>query len=79
MRMGKVLVTVGAIAVLCQLSGCLLIGAAAAGAYISSVSDEDRERFHRLNIEREKNGLKPLTEEEWLMKETGEKKAEPTA
>jgi hypothetical protein len=54
------------------LNGCMLIGAAAAGAFISSVADEDRERFHRMNLEREKAGLKPLTEEEWLQKEAAE-------
>lgn len=45
--------------------GCLLVGAVAAGAYASSVSDEDKKAFHSNNMEREKNGLKPLTYEEW--------------
>lgn len=52
-----------------QMGGCLVAaGLIAAGAYASSISDEDREKFHKMNLEREKAGLKPLTEDEWLMK-----------
>lgn len=72
-RVAVVFVTLTA---LFSAEGCILVGAVAAGAYASSIADEDRKAFHANNIEREKAGLAPLTKDEWLSKKKAEEPAE---
>lgn len=55
--------------------GCLLMAAAATGAYVSSTADKDRKAFEANNVEREKAGLPPLTRDEW---ESGQRAAAST-
>ena len=52
------LVTVG-------LQGCAVAAMTAAGAYAASSGDEDTAAYHKNNTEREKAGLRPLSEDEW--------------
>lgn len=68
----RTFIVLGCLTVACSvMSGCLLAAAGvAAGAYTSSVADDDRKAFHANNIEREKAGLKPLTRDEWLERQT---------
>lgn len=55
-----------------SLSGCAVAAVIGAAAYASGKADEDRKAFHEHNLEREKAGLPPLTNEQWLEKQTVE-------
>lgn len=48
------------------LSGCV-VACIAAGAYCSSVREEEKKAYQDANIERERTGLKPLTPDEWYL------------
>jgi len=52
-------------------TGCVAVGAALAD---DALSKDDRKEFQKMNLEREKAGLKPLTRDEWKHKRyAGEK------
>ena len=67
--MKRILVLVGilitAAIVTLGLNGCAVAAMTAAGAYAASSGDEDTAAYHKNNTEREKAGLRPLSEDEW--------------
>jgi hypothetical protein len=47
------------------LNGCAVAAITAAGAYAASSGDDDTAAYHKNNTDREKAGLKPLSEDQW--------------
>jgi hypothetical protein len=47
------------------LNGCAVAALTAAGAYAASSGDDDTAAYHKNNTDREKAGLKPLSEDQW--------------
>jgi len=68
-RMKRILMLVGilmtAAIVTLGLNGCAVAALTAAGAYAASSGDDDTAAYHKNNTDREKAGLKPLSEDQW--------------
>ena len=65
------LVTIG-------LNGCAVAALTAASAYAASSGDDDTAAYHKNNTEREKAGLRPLSEEEWEKRNAVKTKKNPS-